>query len=435
MLTTYDKLFCTKFLEQLTQEVEILSIRYCVRPPSPDWDTRQRLQQETLNLGSQEELSKIHLPFQDRIVRVGSDVHPFVHFPISHKREMDEVSLLTRIDNSERAFRRLLGFHSISCPTFQQSLQLLSSGKGYLNNHGRPKNRGLTYSGLCECRLPLTVIPARLLPDEPGSIPGRVTPGFSHVGIVPDDTAGRQVFSVIFRLPRPFIPALLHTRLNHPHLISRPPYRRERSRRKVAAPGRAYPEVGHPASSECGIAITITVILESFPGVPLVSVQAEIAPVVTALGDARLTTQGGRSSIEPTRVERDEYRKTQDCNGVINREIPKNTRRPAPSSGTIPTCDNPRTTRTGSELSSPRWGGGGQTNHDTTAASTSKSVQTVHGKINVISRLSASAVCIKSERNERERASSQLHRARTLESAEQCSRQGVRALSEEYSLN
>ncbi|KAJ8877318.1 hypothetical protein PR048_021772 [Dryococelus australis] len=38
--------------------------------------------------------------------------------------------------------------------------------------------------------------------DKPGSIPGRVTPGFSHVGIVPDDDAGRS----------PVSPALLFQR-------------------------------------------------------------------------------------------------------------------------------------------------------------------------------------------------------------------------------
>ncbi|KAJ8874387.1 hypothetical protein PR048_025236, partial [Dryococelus australis] len=38
-----------------------------------------------------------------------------------------------------------------------------------------------------------------------GSIPCRVT-GFSHVGIVPDDAVGRRIFSVISRLPHPFIP-------------------------------------------------------------------------------------------------------------------------------------------------------------------------------------------------------------------------------------
>ncbi|KAJ8867313.1 hypothetical protein PR048_031114 [Dryococelus australis] len=47
--------------------------------------------------------------------------------------------------------------------------------------------------------------PARLPPrNEPGSIPGWVAPGFSHVGIVPDNAAGRRVFSVISRFPRPF---------------------------------------------------------------------------------------------------------------------------------------------------------------------------------------------------------------------------------------
>ncbi|KAJ8874555.1 hypothetical protein PR048_025418 [Dryococelus australis] len=39
---------------------------------------------------------------------------------------------------------------------------------------------------------------------EPGSIPGGVAPGFSHVGIVPDDTAGQRVFSGVSRFPQPF---------------------------------------------------------------------------------------------------------------------------------------------------------------------------------------------------------------------------------------
>ncbi|KAJ8867471.1 hypothetical protein PR048_031273 [Dryococelus australis] len=53
--------------------------------------------------------------------------------------------------------------------------------------------------------------------SEPGSIPGRIT-GFSHVGVVPDDAVGRRVFSEISRFSRPFIPGLLHTRLNCPSL-------------------------------------------------------------------------------------------------------------------------------------------------------------------------------------------------------------------------
>ncbi|KAJ8868444.1 hypothetical protein PR048_029960 [Dryococelus australis] len=46
-----------------------------------------------------------------------------------------------------------------------------------------------------------------------GSIPDGVASGFSHVRIVMDDVAGRQVFWGISLFPRPFIPALLHTRL------------------------------------------------------------------------------------------------------------------------------------------------------------------------------------------------------------------------------
>ncbi|KAJ8872052.1 hypothetical protein PR048_025653 [Dryococelus australis] len=49
--------------------------------------------------------------------------------------------------------------------------------------------------------------------DQPGSIPVGVAPGFSHVGIVPDDVSGRGVFSGISRFPRPFILALLHSDL------------------------------------------------------------------------------------------------------------------------------------------------------------------------------------------------------------------------------
>ncbi|KAJ8869707.1 hypothetical protein PR048_028702 [Dryococelus australis] len=50
---------------------------------------------------------------------------------------------------------------------------------------------------------------------EPGSIPGRVTPGFLQVGIVPDDAAGRKVYSGISRFAYPCIPVQLHS-----HLIS-----------------------------------------------------------------------------------------------------------------------------------------------------------------------------------------------------------------------
>ncbi|KAJ8871352.1 hypothetical protein PR048_027669 [Dryococelus australis] len=49
--------------------------------------------------------------------------------------------------------------------------------------------------------------------SEPRSIPSVITPGFSHVAILPDNAAGRRVFSGIFRFIRPYIPAFPHTHL------------------------------------------------------------------------------------------------------------------------------------------------------------------------------------------------------------------------------
>ncbi|KAJ8898386.1 hypothetical protein PR048_003746 [Dryococelus australis] len=43
---------------------------------------------------------------------------------------------------------------------------------------------------------------------EPGSIPGGFAYGSSHVGIEPDDTTGRQVFSGMSHFPRPCIPSV-----------------------------------------------------------------------------------------------------------------------------------------------------------------------------------------------------------------------------------
>ncbi|KAJ8883041.1 hypothetical protein PR048_014880 [Dryococelus australis] len=58
---------------------------------------------------------------------------------------------------------------------------------------------------------------------EPGPIPGRVTPRFSQVGIVPDDVAGGPDFSGISRFPRLFILVMFHTHFDvkrHPILFT-----------------------------------------------------------------------------------------------------------------------------------------------------------------------------------------------------------------------
>ncbi|KAJ8898306.1 hypothetical protein PR048_003666 [Dryococelus australis] len=55
---------------------------------------------------------------------------------------------------------------------------------------------------------------------EPGFKPGRVTPGFSQVGIVPDDATGRRVSSGFSRFPPPRRCSILAS--FHPHRLSRP---------------------------------------------------------------------------------------------------------------------------------------------------------------------------------------------------------------------
>ncbi|KAJ8888741.1 hypothetical protein PR048_008233 [Dryococelus australis] len=55
---------------------------------------------------------------------------------------------------------------------------------------------------------------------EPGSILGGIALGFSHVQIVPDDAAGRRIFSGTSRFPRPCIPVLLHTHFTSPSSVS-----------------------------------------------------------------------------------------------------------------------------------------------------------------------------------------------------------------------
>ncbi|KAJ8894291.1 hypothetical protein PR048_006906 [Dryococelus australis] len=57
--------------------------------------------------------------------------------------------------------------------------------------------------------------------SKPGSIPSRVTPGFSHVGIVPVDATYRRVFSGISRFPALSFWRCSMLNLNNPHRLSR----------------------------------------------------------------------------------------------------------------------------------------------------------------------------------------------------------------------
>ncbi|KAJ8872775.1 hypothetical protein PR048_026391 [Dryococelus australis] len=89
--------------------------------------------------------------------------------------------------------------------------------------HYLPTPRTILTSVVQNTHIPCAVSLLATHQGEPDSIPGRVTPGYSHLGIMPDDAAGRWVFSGIV-YPALFIQTLLHTHLNRPHRLSRPRY-------------------------------------------------------------------------------------------------------------------------------------------------------------------------------------------------------------------
>ncbi|KAJ8890869.1 hypothetical protein PR048_010378 [Dryococelus australis] len=87
-----------------------------------------------------------------------------------------------------------------------------------------PAGHGASDGLASRARLNVGAAFAERLPCSPAAVAIRVQsqagspPGFSRVGIVPDDAVGRRVFSGISRFLCPFIPALLHTHLDHSRL-------------------------------------------------------------------------------------------------------------------------------------------------------------------------------------------------------------------------
>ncbi|KAJ8894591.1 hypothetical protein PR048_007255 [Dryococelus australis] len=93
-------------------------------------------------------------------------------------------------------------------------MQVLSSVGDHLEDSSTPTSRGAVgwRAARFEAREALGSNSGRgmgvklrqnLHASHKGSIPGRVIPGFSHVGIEPDDAAGWRVFSGISRSPAP----------------------------------------------------------------------------------------------------------------------------------------------------------------------------------------------------------------------------------------
>ncbi|KAJ8869797.1 hypothetical protein PR048_028805 [Dryococelus australis] len=102
-----------------------------------------------------------------------------------------------------------------SCKTMQAVIRLVlacwSCGLLYINH----RDKSATVAEQLACSPPTKAIRVQY-PD--GSL------RIFACEIVPDDAAGRRVLFGISRFPRPINPALLHTRLNHPHRLSRPRY-------------------------------------------------------------------------------------------------------------------------------------------------------------------------------------------------------------------
>ncbi|KAJ8872105.1 hypothetical protein PR048_025706 [Dryococelus australis] len=235
--------------------------------------------------------------------------------------------------------------------------------------------------------------------------------------LAPDDAAGRRVFSGIFRFPRPYVPVLLHTHLNHTNRLSRASQRTTLALilicdLRLVLPsnakwsGEIWEELAAAAwlkefrTSEAwkrGSArgdqdLRINSLVAStrkalnwravLPSEGLPFYHYKVAP------DCNGEVRGGKPEIrekirrpgtssgtiiilhsrvqgfrrlltsvseEPMRVKRGEYETQPELKGGGRRETPGKTRRPAASSGTIPTCEHPGSTPPWIKPGSPWW--------------------------------------------------------------------------------
>ncbi|KAJ8877836.1 hypothetical protein PR048_022295 [Dryococelus australis] len=88
----------------------------------------------------------------------------------------------------------------------QEKCRHASRTKRVIDRRGRPTTHDfVTLQHGCQSNTPCSWAVSVLASHQgkPSSIPGRVTPGFSHVGIVPEEAVGRRVYSGISRFPYP----------------------------------------------------------------------------------------------------------------------------------------------------------------------------------------------------------------------------------------
>ncbi|KAJ8886283.1 hypothetical protein PR048_012492 [Dryococelus australis] len=183
---------------------------------------------------------------------------------------------------------------------------------------------------------------------EQGSIPRRITPGFSHVEIGQDDAAARLVFSEISRFPRPLIPAFLRTHIKHPHRLSRPRY---------LDPSKFLHSLTHSVSVMQFIAPQLMVqgFLGSSPGQGRMEIPEETRRPAASPATIPTYENPGATlpGIEPGSPWWDKT--VQECKDRGKWEYPEKTCRHEPSSNTIPICENPGANPPGIKPGSPWW--------------------------------------------------------------------------------
>ncbi|KAJ8893509.1 hypothetical protein PR048_006107 [Dryococelus australis] len=155
----------------------------------------------------------------------------------------------------------------------------------------------------------------------------------SQVGIVPDDAAGRWVFSGIYRFPRPLILALHRIQLTSP----------SSALKTTMLKAARISSLTHFHSTRKSMNYD-NALRERYSGRSQRNTWSEVF-CRRAIRTRRTLKMG-----MPPRISLRQHEQ-----GRRKRAIPKKTLRPTPSSGTIPTCENPGVTRPGIKPGSPWW--------------------------------------------------------------------------------
>ncbi|KAJ8874476.1 hypothetical protein PR048_025336 [Dryococelus australis] len=129
----------------------------------------------------------------------------------------------TRWQPQRLTLPRLRLIFIVSSALVQNLLQMprRAEQKDYQKIHGR----GCDASQVERDRCGVMVILFASHQGEPGSIPGGAASGLSHVGTVPDDAAGRWVFSGISRFPAPSFRRRSRVTSLYPHQLSSPRFK------------------------------------------------------------------------------------------------------------------------------------------------------------------------------------------------------------------